>query len=495
MREPIHTPAPEGGAERAIVRDLLDFLNHCHSCYHTADQIARRLEQAGYTRLREDLPPVPASGGKYYLLREGCVIAFRLPRRKLRGFLIAAAHTDSPSFRIRQAADVPSAGNVVRLGVEPYGGGIWRSWLDRPLTVAGRVVIRERAGDGGNDIRLVSRLVYVDRDLLVIPSLAIHMNREVNRGAALQPQTDLLPVLSLTPPSGDGSAPGSPSAHSGTFRALIARTAGAAESDLLETELFLVPRAPATLTGLSEEFVASHKLDDLQSVYGCMRGFLLSGETPPDGEARPDSGEAEPDRGRAYPDSGEAADDENMPVLAVFNHEEVGSGSCQGADGTILSDLLRQIAQRAGTEYSAAAARSFLVSADNAHAIHPAHPEYADRTEYPVLGGGVVIKYNANQKYTTDAVSAAVFAEICRRAGVPVQRYSNRADLPGGSTLGHIATAQVSVRSVDIGLAQLAMHSAYELAAAIDTEYMVRAMTAYFSSGYRVTDGAVTLGV
>ena len=242
-----------------------------------------------------------------------------------------------------------------------------------------------------------------------------------------------------------------------------------AEADLLETDLFLIPRTPATLTGLREEFIAASRLDDLQCAFACLHGLLRSAGSTLSGEG------------------------EMVPVLALFNHEEVGSGTWQGADSTFLPDLLRTICRRYDRVFSAAAAASFLVSADNAHAVHPAHPEYADRTEFPVLGGGVVLKYNANQRYTTDAISAAVFAELCRRAGVPVQRYSNRADLPGGSTLGHIATAQVSVRSVDIGLPQLAMHSAWELAAVGDTEDLIRAMDAYFSCDLRVTPEGITL--
>ena len=418
---------------------LLAFLDASPSCYHAAANTAKMLLKAGYTRLYEGEVWNLTEGGRYFTLRgDASVIAFRVPRRDFRGFMIAAGHSDSPTFKVREEAEVPSAGGCLRLSVEPYGGMIMRSWLDRPLSVAGRVVVREEG-------RLTARLVNVDRDLLVIPSVAIHMDREVNKGTALKANVDMLPLFGM------GKEPGA-------FRRLIAEEAGAAEENLISTDLFLYPRQAATLTGVAAEFVASPRLDDLQCVFGCLEGFLA------------------------------AKDGESVPVLAVFHNEEVGSGTRQGADSTFLTDVLRRASASMGRteeEYRAAVANSFLVSADNAHAIHPNHPEYADGREFPVLNGGVVVKYNAAQRYTTDAVSDAVFRQVCREAGVPVQRYSNRADLPGGSTLGNISTAHLSVHSVDIGLPQLAMHSACEVAGAKDIEYLVRAMTGYFEKSFR----------
>ena len=425
--------------EQEITRRLLAFLDASPSCYHAAANVAEALLKAGYTRLYEGEPWQLTEGGRYFVLRGGAsVIAFRVPRRDFRGFMIAAGHSDSPTFKVRETAEGPAAGGCLRLSVEPYGGMVMRSWLDRPLSVAGRVVVRE-AG------RLAARLVNVDRDLLVIPSVAIHMDREVNKGTALKANVDMLPLFGM------GKEPGA-------FRRLIAEEAGAAEENLISTDLFLYPRQAATLTGVAEEFVASPRLDDLQCVFGCLEGFLA------------------------------AKDGESVPVLAVFHNEEVGSGTRQGADSTFLTDVLRRASASMGRteeEYRAAVANSFLVSADNAHAIHPNHPEYADGREFPVLNGGVVVKYNAAQRYTTDAVSDAVFRQVCREAGVPVQRYSNRADLPGGSTLGNISTAHLSVHSVDIGLPQLAMHSAYEVAGAKDMAYLAQAMTAYFGKSFR----------
>ncbi len=429
-----------------MVQKLFRFLDESPTCYHAAANAKAALTAAGAVELRESEQWKLEKGTLYVVERgDSALVAFRVPEGPFHGFLMAAAHSDSPTFKVRETAEAASAGNTLRLSVEPYGGGVWRGWLDRPLSVAGRVVIRQ--GD-----RLVSRLVNIDRDLLVIPGVAIHMDRSVNKGAELNPAVDLLPLL------GCGKEPGA-------FRKLIAEAAGVREEHLLSTELFLYPRTKAVQTGLNGEFIVSPRLDDLQCVFGCLEGFLA---------AKPGG---------------------SLPVLAVFNNEEVGSNTRQGADSTFLTDVLERIAHGCGLDseaWKAAVANSFMVSADNAHAIHPAHPEYADKGEFPVLGGGIVIKYNANQRYTTDAVSGAVFQAICQEAGVPVQRYSNRADLPGGSTLGNISTAHLSVPTVDIGLPQLAMHSVCETAGAADTDLLVKAMAAYFSRDFHLDrDGGI----
>ena len=430
-----------------MCRGLLEFLDASPSCYHAADNVAQVLLDAGYQQLWEGASWNLCEQGKYFVMRgDSSLIAFQIPKKEFRGFMIAAGHSDSPTFKVRESAEVASAGSCIRLSIEPYGGMILRSWLDRPLSVAGRAMVRE-------ENRIVSKLIHVDRDLLMIPSVAIHMDREVNKGTALKANVDMLPLYS-------GGK------ETGSFRKLIAETAGVEEADLLATDLYLYPRTSAARIGAHEEFVASARLDDLQCVFGCLQGFLAA-------DAK-----------------------ESVPVLAVFNNEEVGSGTRQGADSTFLPDTLRRInaaMERTEEAYLTAVANSFLVSADNAHAVHPAHPEYSDPNEAPVMNGGIVIKYNASQRYTTDAVSAAVFRQICEEAGVPVQSYSNRADLPGGSTLGNISTAHVSVHSVDIGLPQLAMHSAYEMAGAKDTECLIKAMTSYFSRSFCVGAAGVEI--
>ena len=419
-------------------RELLDFLDASPSCYHAVRNVTEILKEAGYQELLEFQMWTLKQGGKYYVVRgDSSVIAFRVPMKPVTGYQLAAAHSDSPAFKLRERAELASPGGTIRLSVEPYGGMIYRSWLDRPLSVAGRVAVR--VGD-----RIETRLVCVDRDLLVIPSLAIHMNRAINKGTELDPAVDLPPLFG--------------SGETGHFRAMIAAEAGVREEDLLSTELFLYPRVRGTVFGMDEEFVGSPRLDDLQCVFGCMKGFLAAKESS------------------------------SLPVLCVFNNEEVGSMTAQGADSTFLTDVLSRVSEGLGQSremYRALLANSFLVSADNAHAIHPCHPEYADKQEFPVLNGGIVVKYNAAQHYTTDAVSAAVFSQICADAGVPLQKYSNRADLPGGSTLGNISNAHLSLPSVDIGLPQLAMHSCYETAGVRDTDYLIQAMTTYFSRSIR----------
>ena len=426
-----------------VIHGLMAYLDESVSCYHAAAGLASLLEAAGYERLLESERWDLQVGGKYFVTRgDASVLAFRLPRRDFRGFMMAAAHSDSPALKLRRWAGTPSAGGTLRLSVEPYGGMILRSWLDRPLGIAGRVMTEEADGT------IRTRLVDFGRDMAVIPSVAIHMDRGVNQGRALDPAVDMLPLFGL---GEDASA----------FDACLARELGTAPEAVLATDLYLYPRQKSTRFGMEEELIASPRLDDLQCAYACARGFL------------------------------DAEDGESVPVLAVFHNEEVGSASLQGADSTFLQDTLRRISDAAGKDgeaHRAALADSFLVSADNAHAIHPAHPEYADKNEHPVLGGGIAIKHSANQKYTTDAVSEAVFTRLCRMAGVKTQHYSNRADLPGGSTLGNISTTHVSVHAVDIGLPQLAMHACSEVAAVRDAEDLASVMGLYFARSFRRTE-------
>ena len=430
--------------EQGVNEKLLAFLAASPTAYHACANLAARLQEAGYTELLEQDDWQMEPGGRYFVRRNGsALLAFRIPEGELKGFLMMAAHSDSPSFKIKQHAAVPTAGMYTRLNVEKYGGMLCASWMDRPLSVAGRAAVRQ-------DGKIVLRLVNIDRDLLLIPHVAIHMDRSANDGKKFDPNTDMLPLF------GGADA----EKH---FDRLIAEAAGVGEEDLLAADLFLYPRTPGTVWGAEGEFVSSPRLDDLQCVFACTEGFLREG-------------------------TGESA-----PILCVFDNEEVGSGTKQGADSSFLEDVLSRIASARSADLRRCLARSFLVSADNAHAVHPNHPEYADRNDRPEMNKGIVIKYNANQRYTTDAVSAAAFLELCRRADVPTQRFTNRADLPGGSTLGNISTAHVSVDSVDIGLAQLAMHSAYETAGARDTEYLIRAAETFYASRFTRSGDGITL--
>lgn len=422
-----------------VNRELLEFLDNSPSSFHAAANMKAMLDEAGFMRLFEGESWVLEPGNGYYVTRnDSALIAFRIPRRDFFGFQIMASHSDSPVFKIKTNAEIEVEKRYVKLNVEKYGGMICAPWLDRPLSVAGRIVVR--TGDG-----ISTKLVKVDRDLLIIPNLAIHMNRTANDGYTFNAQRDMLPLFG-------GSGAG------GEFLGMIAREAGVDEEDILDTDLFLYNRMKGTVLGLNGEFIGSPHLDDLQCAFASLKGFL----------------EAEPQG--------------SVAVHCVLDNEEVGSGTKQGAASTFLKDILHRINAAMGRseeEYLMALASSFLVSADNAHSVHPNQPDKADPTNRPYMNGGIVIKYSANQKYTTDAVSGAIFRTICGRAQVPVQVFTNRSDMPGGSTLGNISSTQVALNTVDVGLAQLAMHSPYETAGAMDTAYLAEAAKVLFSSSVR----------
>lgn len=423
-----------------ITDEFLDFLSISPSCYHVVSNFRKALLYAGYEELQENHPAQIKAGGKYFIVRnESSIIAFRIPQKIHHGFMIAAAHSDSPSFKIKANPEIVENG-YVKLNTEKYGGMIYAPWLDRPLSVAGRVITKEKTEKG---VRLTTHLVNVDRDLLVIPNVAIHMNREMNKNLSYNEQTDLLPLF------GDAQA-------AGTFLPLVARYAGVDPEDIVSHDLFLYPHGRGSLIGSHEEFILAPHIDDLQCAYSIFRGFLAS-------------------------DSKEQTKGA-IPVCAVFDNEEVGSLTKQGANSTFLHDVLSFLCDSLRVSLPVMAADSMMLSADNSHALHPNHPEKADPVNRPAMNQGVVIKYSANQKYTTDAVSAALFREICDRAGVPCQEYNNRSDIAGGSTLGNIANAHVSLNTVDIGLAQLAMHSCMETAGSRDTAYMALAARCFYRS-------------
>lgn len=419
---------------KPLHQELLDFIRRSPSCFHVIENLREELLADGYTELHESERWTVRRGGRYFVTRSGSsIVAFRVPAELRGGFVMSASHSDSPSFKLKENAERRSAG-CTQLSTEGYGGMLMSTWFDRPLSVAGRVFVRE-----GN--RTVQRLVDIDRDLLIIPSVAIHMNRGANDGTKLLANVDTLPLYG--------------GAEAGGILPLVAESAGVAESDILGRDLFLYCRTPGAVLGPEGEFIAAPKLDDLECAFGCFRAFLAAEE-----------------RG-------------TIPVCCVFDNEEVGSATRQGAGSALLRDTLRRIVRALGLDeedYQTMLARSFLVSADNAHAQHPNHPEYSDRDNSPVLGGGVVVKFNANQRYATDGRSAAVFRALCAAADVPLQTMSNRSDLPGGSTLGSISNTLVPVSTVDIGLPQLAMHSAYETAATADVGYLVRAVRSVYEA-------------
>ena len=418
---------------------LMAFLDASHSVYHAAAYLADTLERSGYTRLLEGDSWQLTPGGKYYLTRGGtAVLAFRVPQTTPVGFMMSASHSDRPTFKVKENGEL--VGAYTRLATEKYGGMLMAPWLDRPLSVAGRVLVETESG-------VQSKLVDIDRDLLLIPNVAIHMNRKANDGYTWNPAVDTLPLL--------GSK-----AAAGKLNKLLEKAAG---GKILGHDLYLYVRQKATVWGMDKEYISSAALDDLECAWCCTQGFLRS------------------------QDSG------SVPMLCVFDSEEVGSSSVQGAASRLLEDTIGRICAALSLDESRMLANSFMVSADNAHALHPNHPEYADSANAPVMGGGVVLKFNASQRYTTDGLSAAIFRKVCAKANVSVQTYCNRADIPGGSTLGNISLSHVSVPSADIGLAQLAMHSSYETAAVADAISLEEAMTAFYGHSLTVRGEEFTL--
>lgn len=429
-------------------REMLTFIEKSPSCFHVIANIAGKLADKGFIQLKESGDWQLRMGQGYYVVRnDSSIIAFRLPNRKgreaanalgaMKGFHIIASHSDSPTFKLKEQPEIGVENQYLKLNTEKYGGMILSTWMDRSLSVAGRLAVREETERGET---ISTRLTNVDKDLLIIPNLAIHMNRDMNKGVEYNPQVDMLPLF-----SGHG--------EKGSLIKLAAKAAGVKPKDVLGHDLFLYVREKGRFVGAKGEFVVSPKLDDLQCVYASYEAFL----------------ESEPE--------------DYINVCAVFDNEEVGSGTRQGADSTFLGDTLYRISRGMGIQrdgFLRLLADSFLISADNAHAVHPNHPEKADSTNRPYLNGGIVIKYHGGQKYTTDAVSGAKMRHVCERAQVPCQTYANRSDIPGGSTLGNISTAHVSVASVDIGLPQLAMHSAVETGGAYDTEYAIKAFKTFY---------------
>ena len=418
--------------------DLFDFIENSPTAYHAVEYMRRKLISAGYTQLLEGEEWKLESGQGYFVIRNGsALIAFKLPSAgsTAKGFQIMASHADSPLLKIKDNPEIAAGGHYVRLNVEKYGGLICAPWFDRPLSVAGRVIVKTENG-------LETRLVDGKEPMVMIPNLAIHMNREINDGYKYNVQRDMLPVY------GAGSAAGS-------FMKRIAGLAGVSENDIIGQDLYVYSCMKGYTWGADNEFMSIGRLDDLECVYASMKAFLA------------------------------AKTGESIPVHCVFDNEEVGSSTRQGAASTFLLDTLMRICDGLGftpAAYRRMLAHSFMISADNAHAVHPNYSDKACPTNRPYMNEGIVIKFSANQKYTTDGIAAALFKEICSRAGVPVQTFFNRSDMPGGSTLGNIAANHVPLCTVDIGLPQLAMHSPMETAGVKDVEYLIRAAVYFYET-------------
>lgn len=407
---------------------LIDFINETPTVFQCAENISRMLRENGFIE-RQPGKGKLVPGGKYYTVFGGsAVVAFTLPvSGKITSLRVAAAHGDSPCFKLKPTPELSVSGLTV-LSTEKYGGMIYSGWLDRPLGIAGRAVVR----DGQSGLKSVS--VRLDGTAL-IPNVAVHQSRNINSGYTYDPCKDMKALWT------GGTKP---------LYARIAGAAGVKKEDILDFDLFLFNPEPGIVWGERGEFVSAPRLDDLQCVYAAVRGFISSEES------------------------------EHVRMLCVFDNEETGSASCAGADSPLLAETVREIAEAFSVSYLSLIQNGRLLSADNAHALHPNHPELSDAEDRPVLNGGIVIKYNASQKYMTNAEGAAEIKLLCERESIRYQCFTNRSDLPGGSTLGSLSSTQIPLTGADVGIAQLAMHSCYETAGAEDTAHMIRLMEAFY---------------
>lgn len=429
-----------------MIQDLIDFLNASPVNFLAVRTIKEKLNAAGFEECDATMPISNAKPGQqmYFTKNDSSIYAFRIGKKKLSeaGFHLICAHCDSPTFRIKPNAEMTGEGGITRLNTEVYGGPIMSTWFDRPLSLAGRVILRSE-----DVMHPESKLLHIQRPLLQISNLAIHFNRQVNDGVKLSKQKDMLPLLGIV---------SSEMEKGNMLLCVICDELGCKATDILDFDLYLYDATPACTFGFHNEFISSGRLDDLSMVHAGLQALLQSGCDVP----------------------------ETTQVLAIFDNEETGSQTKQGAGSPFLASILQRIAIAQGDMlggFYQAVEKAFMVSADNAHAWHPNYSEKYDPTNHPVLGGGPVIKFNAAQKYASDAVSAAVFAGICEKAGVPCQRFVNHSDVAGGSTLGNILASSLPLRGVDMGNPILAMHSARETGSVLDHEYCIRAFTEFLT--------------
>lgn len=452
--------------ESTVIEELQQFIDQSPTAFHAVTNVKEILQQNQFIQVYENAIWELRPGGKYFVIRnDASIMAFTIPDKPVVGFRIFAAHSDSPAFKIKCKPDMKAENTYVKLNTEKYGGMIMATWLDRPLSIAGRVTLNRKRQEQDTYQTLSSHgdlenvLVHFEKNMCVIPNVAIHMNRDMNQSLSYNPQVDMLPLVALQSEESDEMF---------SLNKEIAELLGISQDEIAGSELYLYNREKACLAGAGEEFLLAPRLDDLECVFTGLQGFL------------------------------QAKADNHINVLAVFHNEEVGSLTRQGADSTFLKDTLANIVEGL-TEDDFEVCRkkknqvardkilrilvdeSFFMSADNAHAAHPNHGEKADPTNRPLLNGGIVLKFHGAQKYATDSYAEAVVRKTARTANVPVQTYCNRSDIAGGSTLGNISMAQVSMPAADIGLAQLAMHSAYETAGSKDIEYMIAFAKAFYA--------------
>jgi len=438
---------------RTRVADLIDFLKDSPVNFLAAQTACRRLEAAGFVRLHMNRPWKLDEGKGYFVTQnDSAVFAFVMPCSKsiISNYHIVSAHTDSPCFRVKPNCEMVSDGGMLKLNTEVYGGPILYTWFDRPLSLAGRVIMDNRHDDGDSPMDVTTHIVDFKRPLMTIPHLAIHFNRAVNDGNPLSKQKDMLPVVGRFPEFEKNKD----KAH-GWLRQLVADELGVDSRQILDFDLSLYDVTEPLVIGPQGDFITSGRIDDLSMAHAALTALIECVGTPSD----------------------------SVRVAALFDNEETGSGTKQGAASPVLSFILRRIASACGgndESYACAVADSFMISADNAHGVHPNYVDKQDPTNHPVLGLGPVIKINANCKYMTDAKSAAIYAGICKKANVPVQYFVNHSDVAGGSTLGNILTSQIPLNGVDMGAAIWAMHSARETASTADVPLIINSFKAFF---------------
>ncbi len=414
------------------IKELFDFIEKSPSTFHVIENVEQRLEEEGFKKVETITSISSEMGDKYYLtLNQSTLVAVRLPKKKAKGFHVITSHSDAPTFKLKWNPEIPFEGKYTSLNVEAYGGMLMAPWFDRPLSIAGRVVLDQNG-------TMKEEIFDFDKDCVSIVNPAIHLNRDANKGTELKIAKDMIPLWA-----------GNQSEES--FIEAIAKKMEIDKKDILDWDLFLYNRMRGREWGANEEFISAPKLDDLENVYASTKAFL----------------EEEPM--------------EYINVLAVLDNEETGSMTKQGAASSYLSDILKGVAKiQKEIEYDELLEDSFMLSADNGHAIHPNYPEKHDKTNRPYLNGGVLIKYSGNQKYTTDARTGGFVKMLCKQNQIPYQAFFNHSDIPGGSTLGNIATTHLTIKAADIGVAQLAMHSPYETGGSKDVEYLIQLMKAFY---------------
>lgn len=428
-------------------KDLLDFLNASPVNFFAVKETARRLEAEGYKRFNAEDKLISAKAGdKFYVTKnDSSIFAFHIGKKTLGegGFHIICAHSDSPTFRIKPNAEITCEGGITKLNTEVYGGAILSTWFDRPLSIAGRVIVK-----GKDAMHPETKLLCVERPILIIPNLAIHFNRQVNDGVSISKQKDMLPILGIVSNTLE---------RGNLLMNVITEQLGINASDILDFDLYLFDTTPACHAGVHDEFISAGRIDDLSMVHAGLSALLADTETIP----------------------------ETTKILGIFDNEETGSQTKQGAGSPFLASIIQRIVLAQGEtmdDYHRSIEKAFMISADNAHAWHPNYSEKYDPTNHPMLGGGPVIKFNAAQKYASDAVSAAIFAGICEKAGVPCQRFVNHSDVAGGSTLGNILASSLPLKGVDMGNPIIGMHSVRETGAAIDQEYCIKAFIEFYKN-------------